>query len=234
MSAPDYSLVVQGSEEWQQLRCGNVTASRAAAVIAMLKGNKGEAAPRRDYRTEIICERLTGIPYPQSAQYARAVQWGKEHEGEARAAYELKLGVLVDVVGFVMHPTIARFACSPDFLVGEEGMGQIKCPDTATHIDWLRAGTVPIEHMPQMLAEMSCCERDWCDFVSFDPRLPEHLQLFVVRYDRDEKLVKALEAEIEHFNAEVDQVIACLPQGPQPVAQLLEMPLRDEIQIGEF
>jgi len=233
MSAADYSLVIQGSEEWAQLRCGNVTASRAAAVIAMLQKG-GEAAPRRDYRAEIICERLTGIPYPQSAQYARAVQWGKEHEADARNAYELKMGVLVDVVGYVGHPTIARFGCSPDFLVGDDGMGQIKCPDTATHIEWIRAGTVPIEHMPQMLAEMACCERAWCDFVSFDPRLPEHLQLFVVRFDRNEKWISTFEAEVEHFNAEVDQVMACLPQGPQPVAKLLEMPRPDEIQIGEF
>ena len=228
MSVADYSLVVQGTEEWRQIRCGNATASRAADIIAMLKKG-GEAANRRDYRTEIICERLTGVPYPQSAQYARAVQWGKEHEADARTAYELKMGVLVDVVGFVMHPTIERFGCSPDFLVGEDGMGQIKCPDTATHIEWIRSGTVPIEHIPQLLAELACTKRKWIDFVSYDPRLPEHLQLFVVRYDRNEKLISQLEAEVVHFNAEVDQVIACLPAAPQPIAEVLQMPTPDEL-----
>lgn len=230
MSAPDYSLVVQGSPEWQELRCGIPTASRAADIIAMTK--KGEGAARRDYRTEIICERLTGVPYPQFV--TREMQWGIDHEAEARAAYELKTGELVDQIGFVLHPTIGRFGCSPDGMVGDNGILQIKCPTTATHINWLRAGTVPIEHIPQLLAELSCTGRKWVDFVSFDPRLPEHLQLFVVRYERDErvsKLIATLEAEVEHFNAEIDQVLTTLPAAPQPIAEVLQMPRLDE---GEF
>ncbi len=202
----------QGSQMWAELRCGIVTASRCADVIAMTKKGE-EKAERRYYRSELICERLTGIPYPQSAQYARAVQWGKEHESDARATYELKMGVLVDVMGFVMHPTIDRFGCSPDFLVGDVGMGQIKCPDTATHIEWIRQGSVPLEHVPQMLAEMACCERDWCDFVSYDCRLPEPYQLFVRRLCRDEKLVTTLEVEVQHFNSEIDDVLAELSQA---------------------
>ncbi len=225
MATMDYSLVVQGTDEWKQLRCGDITASRAADVIAMLKKG-GEKAERAHYRGEIIAERLTGVPYWH--RVTPEMEWGKMQEPFARAAYELKFHVDVDQVGFVKHPRIDRFGCSPDGLVGDEGMIQIKCPTTINHVDWMRNGTVPVEHMPQMLAEMACCERAWCDFVSFDPRLPEHLQLFVVRFDRNDKWIATIESEVEHFNAEVDQVMACLPQGPQPAAKLLEMPRQDE------
>lgn len=220
MSTPEnYLECVQGSELWLKLRCGYVTASRAGDVIASVK--KGEAAPRKNYRVELISERLTGIPYPQ---YVSAeMQWGIDHEAEARAAYELHAGELVDTCGFVLHPAISMFGASPDGLVGDVGLIQIKCPTTRTHLDWMLAGTIPVEHMAQMLAEMSCTGRSWCDFVSFDPRLPAHLQLFVKRYERDEKLIAALEQEVQHFNAEIDQVMASLPQaGPAPVVDLLD------------
>lgn len=232
MSIPDYSLVVQGSEMWQQLRCGLTTASRAADVIATLKNGKGEKAERANYRTELICERLTGVPYPQFV--TREMQWGLDHEDEAAAAYELQEGVLVDRCGFVIHPTIDRFGASPDRRVGDKGLLQIKCPTTRTHMEWMLAGTVPIEHIPQLLAELSCDpEREWIDFMSYDPRLPEHLQKFVKRFPRDaqaEKLISTLEGEVIHFNQEIDQVLALLPQGPQPAAKLLEMPMPDEAE----
>lgn len=231
MTPANFIECQQGSQMWKELRCGMPTASRAADVIAMTK--KGEGADRKNYRTEIICERLTGQPYPQSAEHARQVQWGKDQEPYARAAYELAHDVLVETVGFVIHPTVARFGASPDGLVGDDGMIQIKCPTTTKHLEWIQAGVVPVEHIPQMLAEMSCAGRKWCDFVSYDPRLTgdgEHLQLFVRRYHRDEKLIAALEAEVVHFNSEIDQVLSLLPQKPQGIVLAMDQVNDDEVQ----
>ncbi len=230
MTTPgNYLDCEQGSDLWAKLRCGYVTASRAADAIAMIESgkNKGnEKAERKNYRVELICERLTGVPYPQHV--TREMQWGLDHENDAAAAYELETGQLVDRCGFVVHPSVSMFGASPDRLVGDDGLLQIKCPTTRTHMEWMLAGTIPLEHVTQMLAEMSCTGRDWCDFVSFDPRLPEHLQLFIRRYERDDRLIRSLESEIEHFNRELDGVLKLLPPGPQPAAKLLEMPRDDE------
>lgn len=210
--------VVQGSHEWKQLRCGRITASRAADVIATTK--KGEAAARRDYRTQILVERLTGIPVEQ--YLTQEMIFGREQEPFARAAYEVHEGIFVDQVGFVVHPLMPYFGCSPDGLVGEKGMLQIKCPNTTTHLAWLMAGTIPVEHVPQMLAELACNpEREWIDFCSFDPRLPEHLQLFIRRYHRDAGLICSLEKEVAHFNDECGQVLERLPGAPQLAAAIL-------------
>jgi hypothetical protein len=228
-----YLDVEQGSAEWKQARCGIVTASRVGDAAAM-RQDGNERAERRDYRAEIICEILTGQPYPQSAERARQVLWGKEHEADARSSYELQRGVLVDTCGFVLHPEVDRFGASPDGLVGPNdetgGCLQIKCPTTATHIEYWRAGKVPVEHCFQMAAEMACTGREWCDFVSYDPRLPEHLQLFVIRYHRDNKFIALLEREVAHFNAQVDQALAALPGKPQSIAEVLEWPTSDEMK----
>ena len=227
MTALELSNLEQGSPEWKQARAGLVTTSRCPDVIATTK--KGEAAKRADYRAELICEILTGQPYPHFV--SKEMQWGTDQEPFARAAYELQYDVLVETCGFIVHPRIKRFGSSPDFLVGAEGMGQIKCPATKTHLEWMMGGIVPIEHRAQMLGEMSCTGRIWSDFVSFDPRLPEHLQLFVRRFPREEKFIISLESEVQHFNYELDEVLAALPQGPpQPIAALLEMPRRDELE----
>ncbi len=214
----------QGSELWAEARCGLVTASRASDVVGMTK--KGESAARKNYRTEIICEILTGQPYPQYV--SKEMQWGLDHEAEARAAYELHTGVLVDTCGFVLHSSVARFGCSPDFLAGEDGMGEIKCPNTATHLGWLMANKIPLDHMPQMVAELACTGRQWCDFVSFDPRLPRHLQLFICRLHRDEKWIGAMELEVKNFNEEIDEVLKSLPGLAPPAAGALDWPAEDE------
>lgn len=227
MSAQGIILdVEQGTDRWAEIRCGRITASRCADVIAVTK--KGEGADRRDYRTELIIERLTGVPV---AQYvSKEMQWGLFQEPFARAAYEITYGIEVDQAGFVIHPHIPFFGCSPDGLVGADGMIQIKCPNTTTHLAWLMAGTIPVEHVPQMLAELACTGRKWIDFVSFDPRLPEHLQLFVRRYSRDERLITTLETEVVHFNKELEGALRALPAGPQPAAKLLEMTNREEVE----
>lgn len=226
MTPPENFLDVdQGGDIWAELRCGIGTASRAADIIAMKKqtkkqkelGIREETADRRIYRSELICERLTGQPYPHHV--TPEMRWGIAHEQDARAAYELQRGVLVEKVGFIIHPTITGFGSSPDGdLPDEDGSIQIKCPATMTHLAWMSDDRVPPEHAPQLLAELACSGRAWIDFVSYDPRLPEHLQLFVKRFDRDEKLIAILEAEVVHFLAEVDQVIAALPQAPKQLA----------------
>jgi len=233
MTALELHDCEQGSELWLQARCGIVTASRCGDVIATTK--KGESADRRNYRSELIVEILTGEPYPQSAAFARQVQWGKEQEPFARAAYEMQRDVLVETCGFVLHPDIARFGASPDGLVqgmnGEDdGMIQIKCPNTSTHLTWMLAGTIPVEHCPQMMAEMSCTGRAWCDFVSYDPRLPAHLQLFVRRFERNDSLIAQLETEVVHFNAEIQGVLSALPQQPQGIVLAMELNDPDELQ----
>lgn len=232
MTTPgNYLECVQGSELWAKLRCGYGTASRAADMIACIeKGkNKGqEKAERKTYRTELMCERLTGVPYPHYV--TKEMQWGLDHEDEAAAAYELVTGELVDKCGFVIHPTVSMFGASPDRLVGADGLLQIKCPTTRTHIEWLQAGVVPLEHLAQMLAEMSCTGRDWVDFCSYDPRLPEPYQLFIRRYYRNEALIAALEVEVKHFNQEVDGMLKALPPGPAPLVKLLDHANPEEMQ----
>jgi YqaJ-like viral recombinase domain len=232
MSALDYSLLVQGTDEWAQARCGKITASRSKDAFCVSESGKTKGcymASRATYRTELICERLTEIPYPQYV--TREMEWGRLQERAAREAYEVDQAVFVQKVGFVVHPEHPYFGCSPDGLVGDRGMLQIKCPTTKVHLEWLTAGTIPFEHVWQLLSELACNpEREWIDFMSFDPRLPEHLQKFIKRYHRDEKLIIALESEVVHFNTEVDQAILALPAGPQPAAKLLEMPRPEEAE----
>ncbi len=224
MTPLELSLLEQGSPEWKQARVGLVTASRSGELISTTK--RGESAARRNYRTELVCEILTGQPYPR---YVSAeMQWGSEQEPFARAAYELDRDVLVEQCGFVLHPEISRFGCSPDGLVGSDGLLQIKCPNTSTHLTWMMGQAVPVEHKAQMLAEMACTGRAWCDFVSYDPRLPAHLQLFIQRFDRDEQAVANLEAAVVHFNSEIANYMSQLPGGPQLVVETLDKAAVDE------
>lgn len=199
--------VPQGSPEWLEARAGKVTASRIADVLAKVK--TGEAAGRRDYRAQLVAEILTGRPQ-ESGFMNDAMRWGTEQEPYARAAYECQAGVLVDQVGMVLHPSIERGAASPDGLVDPDGLVEIKCPNTATHLDYLLDGTVPAKYQPQMLWQMACTGRDWCDFVSFDPRLPEDLQLFVARFHRDQSRIDAMEAEVQVFLVEVEETVSLL------------------------
>lgn len=197
----------QGTPEWKAARAGKVTASKIADVMA--KTQKGEAATRRNYRAQIVAEILTGKP--QDDVYTNAaMQWGTEQEPIARSIYETSNGVMVDQVGLIIHPTIERGAASPDGLVDPNGLVEIKCPNTATHLEYLLAKTVPSQYQPQMLWQMSCCDAEWCDFVSYDPRLPEDLQLFVKRFNRDDERIKAMEDEVNLFLSEVDATIKAL------------------------
>lgn len=223
---------VQGSELWAKLRCGYITPSRLYDALNVYEKGKNAGkftAERENYRIELICERLTGNPYPHFV--TREMQWGLDHEAEAATEYELDAGVLVERCGFVLHPEVSMFGASPDRLVGDDGLMQIKCPTTKTHLSWkLRKAAVPAEYLAQIQGELSCTGREWCDFVSFDPRLPEHLQLFVQRVHRDDTIISALEREVADFNREIESELRSL-LGPQPAAKLLEMPKDDEVEL---
>ena len=195
--------VEQRSPEWFASRLGKVTASRVADVIAKTKS--GYSASRDNYMAQLICERLTG---QQGESFTNAAMtWGTETEPLARSAFEAYADVMVEEVGFVPHPSIEMSGASPDGLVGAEGMLEIKCPNTATHIDTLLSQTVPGKYITQMQWQMRCCERQWCEFVSFDPRLPQDLQLFVKRVEFDPEYVAMLEKEVIQFLAELDDKV---------------------------
>lgn len=200
------TIATQRSDAWFADRLGHVTASRLNDLRAKIKS--GEAASRRNYRMEIICERLTGRR--EESFNNAAMQWGTDQEPAARMAYELATENWVEEVGFCRHGSIQWFGASPDGLVGESGLIEIKCPNTATHIDYLLAGKPPEKYINQMQCQMACTGRNWCDFVSFDPRLPEDLQLFIVRLDRDDKFIEAMEAEVMEFLAEVETTLVSL------------------------
>lgn len=194
--------MIQGSEEWLAARIGKVTASRVADVMAKTK--TGPAASRKNYMMDLLCQRLTGAG-EQSFTNA-AMQRGTELEPVARSAYEIHKGVMVEEVGLIDHPEIAGFAASPDGLVGDDGMVEIKCPNTATHVDFLRTGKPDGRYIWQMHAQMACAGREWCDFVSFDDRLPEPLQIKVVRVERDADKMAEMLAGVREFLSELDKL----------------------------
>lgn len=198
--------IIQGSAEWHAIRCGKVTASRVADVVAKTK--TGWGASRTNYMAELIAERLTSEPAERFTN--AAMQWGTDQEPNARAAYEFFRDASVVEVGFIEHPVIGQAGASPDGLVGDGGLVEIKCPNTATHLDTLLSQTVPAKYVSQMLWQMACTGRKWCDFVSYDPRLPETMSMFVKRVERDEKRIAELEADVTAFLAEIDAKISQL------------------------
>jgi putative phage-type endonuclease len=199
-------MMEQGTEEWFTIRIGKVTASRVADVIAKTK--TGYSATRDNYMAQLVCERLTGQKGESFSN--AAMQHGTDTEPLARAAYEAYQDILVDEVGFVPHASIIMAGASPDGLVGTDGLLEIKCPNTATHIETLLNQSVPAKYNTQMQFQMACTGRQWCDFVSFDNRLPNELQLFVKRVPRDNEFIKQMEDEVVRFLNELDIKIAQL------------------------
>jgi putative phage-type endonuclease len=192
-------MTEQGSDAWKLERLGKATASRVADLIAKTK--TGWGASRANYAAQLIAERLTGVP--QETYSNAAMQWGTATEPEAVAAYEFYRDVMVERVGFVPHPRIDMAGCSPDGLVGNDGLVECKCPLTKTHIETLLSGKVPPDYTPQIQFQMACTGRAWCDFVSFDPRMPEEMRLFIGRVERDDKYIAELEQMVGDFLAEV-------------------------------
>ncbi len=200
--------VIQGSAEWLALRCGRATASRMADIMAKTK--TGWGASRANYLAELVAERLTGEPAEKFTNAAMA--WGTEKEPAARDAYEFLTGETVEQVGFIPHPHIPMTGASPDGLVGAAGMVEIKCPNTATHIETLLDGSVPQKYVLQMHWQMECAGRRWCDFVSYDPRLPMPMRLFVTRVNLDEALIADMRENVAAFLREVDAKVAALTE----------------------
>tara|TARA_R110000822_G_scaffold97859_1_gene221805 strand:- start:113 stop:721 length:609 start_codon:yes stop_codon:yes gene_type:complete len=199
----------QRTDEWFKARLAKVTASKINDVLATIKS--GEAATRRNYRTQLVAERLTGMQASEVYVNA-AMQHGIDTEEEARNAYIFSHADVVEV-GFVNHPSIAMSGASPDGLVDNDGLIEIKCPQTATHTDTLVSQQVPNKYINQMMWQMACTDRKWCDFVSYSPFFPENLKMFVKRVERDDKLIKHLEDEVKKFLTEVEDTVKFLKES---------------------
>lgn len=192
--------LIQGSPEWLQARVGSLGASRVHDALARTKAGWG--ASRANIAAELICERLTGCAQPSFTN--AAMQWGTDQEPNARAAYVAKFERDVCEVGLIRHPEIAGTHASPDGLISEAGMLEIKCPNTATHLETLLSGQIAARYLTQMQWQMACAGREWCDFVSFDPRVSGKLQLFTKRVERDVSVIVGLESDVSEFLAEVE------------------------------
>lgn len=212
------SNVVQGSPEWFSARAGRVTASRVADIVAKTKS--GPSASRANYMAQLIAERLTGETAESFS--SAAMQHGTDTEPQARAAYQFEANTRVIEIGFVNHPTIGWTGASPDGLVGDDGLVEIKCPNTATHIDTLLGATVPSKYVTQIMWQLACTGRAWCDFVSFDPRLPESMRMFVKRVHCDPVRVAELEGEVITFLAELSAKEHELRKRYEPPVEMTE------------
>ena len=195
--------IEQRTEEWFAARLGKVTASKVSDVMAKTK--TGYSATRESYMTQLVCERLSG----QKAESFTnaAIQHGIDTEPLARSAYEAYADVMVEEVGFVQHPRIEMAGASPDGYVGLFGCIEIKAPQTSTHIETLLTEAIPSKYYAQMQFQMACAQRQWCDYVSFDPRIRQDLQLFVKRVEFDAPYVATLEEEVIKFLKEVDEKV---------------------------
>ncbi len=200
----DSRLLEQGTDEWKMARLGHVSASNIAAVMSKGKDNS-ESTVRRTYKIKLVAERMT--KKSQESFKNAAMEWGNEQEPFARMAYEAKTGNFVDKTGFWKHDTIQWLGVSPDGLVGDDGLIEIKCPNTTTHLEYIFDGVVPTEYRKQMQCQMWVTGRQWCDFVSYDPRMPEKNQLFVIRYERDDELIATMQQDVAKFLTEVQVII---------------------------
>lgn len=197
-------MIKQRTDAWLVQRLGHVTASRISDALDMLKNNN-EGQKRINYRLELIAERLTG----QQAEFFEnnAMKHGVMYEPLARRAYEALTGNFVEEVGFIKHPTLEWSGASPDGLIGNDGLIEIKCPTSQTYIAWMLAQKVPEKHKDQMLWQLVCTGRKWCDFVSFDPRMPEELSIFVNRYEPTIEEKESIELQAKVFLNSIDEMI---------------------------
>jgi putative phage-type endonuclease len=223
---PNYVEVLQHSAEWLTLRRASVTASRVYDVVHKLKNGK-YSKERQNYLYEKLTEVLTG----RAAEHyvSPAMDFGSEHEGMAREVYQMETGLEVEKVGYFKHPVIPRSGASPDAVVGDDGLVELKVPNTETHFEYLFGKEVPEQYVAQMMWQMACTGRAWCDFCSFDPRLPSDCWLFIKRIPRDEARIAEMEAEVIKFIAELNEMCVKLqarapkaPAGPGP--ERAEMP----------
>jgi putative phage-type endonuclease len=207
-SERDYALALeQGSQEWLAFKVGKVGASQIANITAKLRDGR-YGASRATYLGELIAEQLTGVA--AESYKSTAMQWGNDCEPLARSAYQFHKMVAIERVGCVLHPLIDGTLCSPDGLIGRDGMVEFKCPNTSTHVDFVLGAAIPDRYIQQMQWQMACTGRVWCDYVSFDPRLPEDLRMWVERIERDNKRIGQLEAEVRGFLQDLEHQITSL------------------------
>lgn len=211
--------LIQGSPEWRRARCGSLGASDIADMMARTR--TGYGASRANLLAQLLIERLTGVP--TEGYMSDAMRWGLEKEPEARAAYEFRTNADVAEIGLVRHTTIGMTHASPDGLVGDDGLLELKCPTTATHIDTLLGQTVPDKYVKQVMWQMACTGRQWADYVSYDPRMPEAMRLWIKRVPRDDAKIAELEHEVTAFLAELDERVRALTKtyGAREPAPLL-------------
>jgi putative phage-type endonuclease len=207
---------LQGTKEWFDARSGRVTASHINEIMAY-SSNGAPTEKRITYRTQLIAEMLTGLTTDHFV--SEAMKWGIAQEALAATEYELGTDEDVRTVGFVYHPTIERAGASPDRMVGTDGLLEVKCPNTSTHLKWILDGSVPEQHRGQMYFQMRCCERKWCDFMSFDSRLPRRYQKFIRRLYADEVRMSAIDDEVRKILAEADEIVSALDKVMPPVQQ---------------
>jgi putative phage-type endonuclease len=200
-------MIEQRTDEWHALRCGKITASRIADIMRSGRGGKPSASRAR-YMGELITERLTGQPTPSFK--SNDMQWGNDTEAEAADAYAFLHGHELETVAFVQHPLISTSGASPDRLVGSDGLVEIKCPASHTHIETLLGAEVANNYILQMQWQMDCTGRKWCDFVSYDPRMPVHMRMYVDRYMRDDTLIAEIRKAVTVFEAELSETIGRL------------------------
>jgi putative phage-type endonuclease len=205
-----FKSIEQGSDEWLHIRLGKVTASCVADVLAKTKS--GVSASRGNYLIKLALQRTTG--QIEDGFTSDAMQWGIDNEAQARVAYEIKSGNFVDQVGFVEHPSIAWFGCSPDGLVNDNGLVEIKCPNSATHWSYIKDDAPPNKYYIQMQAQMACTNREWCDFVSFDPRMPDKSKLFIKRVMRSNDFIGDMEKAVKEFLDEVEVEVKLMKGSP--------------------
>ena len=196
----------QRTEEWLTARAGKVTASCLDDVMAAKT-----TAGYQNYMAKLICERLTGRA--EQTPVSAAMQRGTDLESLARDFYVVETGAMVEEVGFYVHPSILNSGASPDGIIGTDGLIEIKCPNTATHIKTLESKKPALKYMRQMQWQMACTGRKWCDFVSFDDRLPEHLSFFCTRIERDDEMIAELEKSVTTFLNELEAKINKLPKA---------------------
>lgn len=196
-------MIEQGTPEWHTLRCGKVTASRVADI--MRKTKSGVSASRQRYLGELVAERLTGVPH--QGFKSPDMEWGNANEDNARQFYAFMNDVELETIAFVPHPTIEFAGASPDRLVGNDGLLEIKAPAIHTHIETLLTGVIEPDYQKQMTWQLACTGRQWVDYCSYEPRLPENLRMFTKRFERNEAEIKTMESEVERFLAEVEDTI---------------------------
>lgn len=193
--------MLQRSDDWFADRLGKVTASRVSDVMARTK--TGVSATRKNYMAQLVAEHLTGMSQAVDLSNNKAVQWGVENEQSAKLAYEFATANTIEECGFIPHPTIELCGASPDGLVDTAGLVEMKCPNTATHIEYLLEREIPRDYQLQMTLQLACTGRDWCDFVSYDPRLDSKNNLVIIRFAPTPADIAEVENSITEFIGEM-------------------------------